>query len=200
MARISRAESHAQTRGALLKAAREVFVELGVNAASIDAITERAGYSKGAYYSNFPSKEAIMVTLLEEHMDMEVAALTEIIGTADTVDHLFARLAQLYKDMHAEPSICILDFEYQLLAIRNPEISTQYGQRWETHLGNLSALVDVAATRLHFRLSMQAAELIENIAALSNGLVISRLTMPSKSATPIHEVMLGYLRSCILPR
>ena len=63
--RISRAESQARTRQALLDAAREVFVERGLHRASVEAIAERAGFTRGAFYSNFSSKQELFAELLQ---------------------------------------------------------------------------------------------------------------------------------------
>jgi AcrR family transcriptional regulator len=53
--RLSRAEQQQRTRAALLDAAGEVFAERGFQGASVEAIAERAGFSRGAFYSNFSS-------------------------------------------------------------------------------------------------------------------------------------------------
>ncbi|MCW3038138.1 MAG: TetR family transcriptional regulator [Solirubrobacterales bacterium] len=62
---MSRAESQAQTRAAILDAAAQVFAERGFVGASVEAITEAAGYSRGAFYSNFQSKEQLFAELLQ---------------------------------------------------------------------------------------------------------------------------------------
>jgi AcrR family transcriptional regulator len=67
-ARLSRSESQAQTRAAILDAAAEVFAERGFMGASVEAITEAAGYSRGAFYSNFESKEQLFAELLQERV------------------------------------------------------------------------------------------------------------------------------------
>ena len=56
MARMSRQESRDLTRLRLREAARAEFSRYGVAGASIDRITEEAGYSRGAFYSNYGSK------------------------------------------------------------------------------------------------------------------------------------------------
>lgn len=63
--RLSRAESQARTRQALLDAAGAVFVERGLHRTSVEAIAERAGFTRGAFYSNFASKEELFAELLQ---------------------------------------------------------------------------------------------------------------------------------------
>ena len=76
-ARLTRIEQQAQTRAALLQAAADVFVERGLHRATVDEITERAGYSRGAFYSNFASKEELFATVLQEHVFATYRAMAE---------------------------------------------------------------------------------------------------------------------------
>ncbi len=63
--RRTRAEQQAATRRRLLDAAQEVFAEHGFDGASIDEICTRAGFSRGAFYSNFSDKADLLITLCE---------------------------------------------------------------------------------------------------------------------------------------
>jgi AcrR family transcriptional regulator len=66
--RLTRRERQAQTRAALLDAAAKVFVEKGFLGASVEAIAEHAGYTRGAFYSNFASKEELFAELLQDRV------------------------------------------------------------------------------------------------------------------------------------
>jgi AcrR family transcriptional regulator len=66
--RLTRAERQARTRQELLDAAARVFIERGFQGASIEAITADAGYSRGAFYSNFESKVQLFVELLQQRV------------------------------------------------------------------------------------------------------------------------------------
>jgi AcrR family transcriptional regulator len=59
-----RRPSRAQTRTALLAAAARVIARRGYAGASVEAITEAAGFSRGAFYSNFATKEELVLELL----------------------------------------------------------------------------------------------------------------------------------------
>src|SRR3954447_3687920 len=66
--RSARAEGR-DARTALLEAALAVFAERGYRDASVDEVAERAGYSKGAVYWHFSSKDDLFFALWEEHVD-----------------------------------------------------------------------------------------------------------------------------------
>ena len=63
--RLSRAEQKARTRDRLLAAASRVIAGRGLGAASVDEISEQAGFSSGAFYSNFESKDQVFAAALD---------------------------------------------------------------------------------------------------------------------------------------
>lgn len=67
-ARLTRADRQAQTRRDLLDAAARVFIERGFQGSSVETISAEAGYTRGAFYSNFGSKEELFAELLEERV------------------------------------------------------------------------------------------------------------------------------------
>jgi len=66
--RTSRAESRERTRAALRTAAAELVAERGLQGTSIEQITERAGFSRGAFYANYSTKEELFAELLQERV------------------------------------------------------------------------------------------------------------------------------------
>jgi len=82
MPRLSRVESQALTRIRLLEAAQDLFRREGYATTSVDRIAEAAGYSKGAFYSNFEGKEAIFLAVLEAEAQESLAPLMQAIDTA----------------------------------------------------------------------------------------------------------------------
>lgn len=64
-----------KTRERLIDAAYEVFSEHGVHAASIEMVTEVAGFTRGAFYSNFESKEELFFALAERETGLRLSRL-----------------------------------------------------------------------------------------------------------------------------
>ena len=79
--RLTRLESQEQTRQTLLDSAVAVFTEKGFALASVEEIAERAGYSKGAVYSNFSSKEDLALTVLERQAEQQLEAFKLLLPT-----------------------------------------------------------------------------------------------------------------------
>ncbi len=83
MARLTREQSQALTREKLLLSASEVVARDGYSGATIERIAEEAGYSKGAFYSNFTNKEDIFLQLLESNAGGDVVELTDLLDGYD---------------------------------------------------------------------------------------------------------------------
>ncbi|WP_198411146.1 TetR/AcrR family transcriptional regulator [Microbacterium suaedae] len=69
--------SRAATRSRLLDAAAELFAEVGLGATSVEAVCERAGFTRGAFYSNFASKDEIFLELVAAYGNAQIAAVRE---------------------------------------------------------------------------------------------------------------------------
>lgn len=65
-----------ERRAALLKAAREVLAEKGLDAAKVSDIVARAGVAQGTFYLYFPSKLSLVIALAED-MDRQILAATQ---------------------------------------------------------------------------------------------------------------------------
>jgi AcrR family transcriptional regulator len=68
-----RSEGKAQRRSSLLAAAARVYARRGFGGATLDEVAAEAGFTKGAVYSHFGSKENLLLALMEEHLASQVA-------------------------------------------------------------------------------------------------------------------------------
>src|SRR5699024_12550186 len=65
------------TRERLLTAARRVMVEQGIQGASVERICEAAGFTRGAFYSNFETKDDLVLAMFEHEKDVILAHLNQ---------------------------------------------------------------------------------------------------------------------------
>src|SRR5271165_757285 len=70
--RLTRQESKEVTRMRLIEAAERVFIRKGIDDASVDEISEAAGYSRGAFYSNFEDKEQLLLAVIDQRIPKTV--------------------------------------------------------------------------------------------------------------------------------
>ena len=152
MPRLSRPESQARTRARILEAARELLARHGLAHCSVDAISEQAGFSKGAFYSNFGSKEAVFLELLREHTAEEqqklAAALQASTDPTTALRAVSLRIAKMLED----PLWCRLSLEAQLAATRNPKWGELYAELQAAELEATVAMLNFMQSRNQMRM------------------------------------------------
>ncbi len=91
-AALTRRAKQQRTRGSLLKAAAQLFCDHGLEGASVDQIAQAAGYTKGAFYANFKSKEELFLVMLDERFSGELERIDQALAGAQE-PHAEARAA-----------------------------------------------------------------------------------------------------------
>jgi AcrR family transcriptional regulator len=119
--RLTREESRAQTRERLLDSALAVFVKDGIESASIEEVAEAAGYSRGAFYSNFESKDDLLCAVLDREMQREGEEFEAIVAAIPPTE-LVGKLREYYVNMGRDESSCAFFLGLQLHALRNESI------------------------------------------------------------------------------
>ena len=82
MSRVRTRPTHDDTRDKLFEAAARVCEEQGIGGASIEDIAAAAGFTRGAFYSNFKSKDELIIAMIEEHVDQSIQRMHELSGRA----------------------------------------------------------------------------------------------------------------------
>jgi AcrR family transcriptional regulator len=92
MSRVRTRPTRDDTCEKLFEAAARLFEEQGIGGASIEAIAAAAGFTRGAFYSNFKSKEELIFAMLEDHVEQTVRRNLDLLARhgnlADFIDAL----------------------------------------------------------------------------------------------------------------
>ena len=125
----------AQTRERLLTAARTVFAEHGVEGASVEEICEAAGFTRGAFYSNFSSRSDLVLALIRQGISLQLAAAQSAIETMKAAGNLdpeeliaitLSALTGFQPDVATDRQNVITDRALMLHAARDPELRAAY--------------------------------------------------------------------------
>lgn len=160
----SESSRRGRTRERLLDSAYEVFAAAGVRAASVEQITEHAGFTRGAFYSNFSSKEELFFALMERENAARIAVLAERLE--DTVPSLQVfdeeTLADLILDFLEGPfdnrQWCLVVSEFQLLAMRDRAIAAEYLEFENRFEASLREIITSALTKIGLGFSLDPAQ------------------------------------------
>jgi AcrR family transcriptional regulator len=142
MPRLTRQESRARTRERLLESARQEFAQSGYGGASIDAIAENAGYSRGAFYANFAGKEDLLLEILRQFLTRELERTQEFLRAGHTPEELHASAERQIDEACADPTWPLLGLELQLRAARDPAIAKAYEDSQREHHDQLGQLFE----------------------------------------------------------
>ncbi len=206
--RLSRKEQQARTRADLLEAAGRIFAARGMNGASLDAVAHEAGYTKGAVYANFASKEDLFIALLEQRFADRQAAFdeqlanTEVSLQAQAVASGAEFTAYLDRDRDWER----LFFEFAAHAGRDPEFRARLVGQYD---GLIDRITDAVARYTEATGIAAPRADIHRLALLifagANGLALQRMLDPGKVPDDLMGEMfellaLGAMAKLALPR
>lgn len=92
MSRVRTRPTRDDTRDKLFEAAARVFEQDGIGGASIEAIAAEAGFTRGAFYSNFGSKDELIFAMLEDHVEQSIRRNMEMLAQHKNLDDFIAAL------------------------------------------------------------------------------------------------------------
>lgn len=188
--RRTRDEQRAQTKADLLAAAAQVFARHGYHATSVDMVAEAAGYTKGAVYSNFESKEDLFLALLDARIEQSLNSLREVMDTAAPEDRPAAFGRRRVEIAQWDPDWLLLEAEFELYAARNPEVRERVAQRQE----RTRQVVEAALARHIDELGLDPAypvpQLAKLIIAAGDGLGLMALNNREIDTGALMQVLL----------
>lgn len=115
-----RQERAVLTRRQLIQAAREIFAQDGFEHASLEDIADRAGKTRGAFYSNFSSKEDVFFAIFEEDLARSQQEINPRLREASTTDERASALVDHFANLLRDRQRALLSIEFKLYAIRHP--------------------------------------------------------------------------------
>jgi AcrR family transcriptional regulator len=176
--RSSRVTRKAQTRAELLAAAEQLFCECGFHGTSLDQVAAAAGYTKGAVYSNFASKEDLFFAIYERRAEEAFARNAE--APADEPLELVRAILSA-----SDPGWMAVFFEFWAHTIRHPELRTRF---LTLHRRAQEPLIANARKWLPDDVDVEGWTLANT--AMINGMQLERLTDPELDAADLTVTML----------
>jgi AcrR family transcriptional regulator len=95
MSRVRTRPTRDETRDKLFEAAARVFEDQGTGGASIEAIAAEAGFTRGAFYSNFASKEELIIAMLEDHVEQSIRRNLDLLAKHKNLDDFLEALKSM---------------------------------------------------------------------------------------------------------
>ncbi|WKG06208.1 TetR/AcrR family transcriptional regulator [Mycolicibacterium sp. HK-90] len=179
-ARLTRAETQARTRAALLDAAAQTCARKGYAAASVDEIAAAAGYSVGAVYSNFSSKEQLFSELMNERASGRLDQVVQTMSENADGGPLTALGRMLVEIADNEIEFEAIQAEFWLHAVRNPDAMEILRGRSARTLASLREILADALERNNIDDSVSVEGYAVVVLALFQGLIRQRRIDPTR--------------------
>ena len=171
-----RRRPRAETRAALLDAAARVIARRGFHGASVEAVSGEAGFSTGALYSNFKSKEDLFLALYEERIQRRRREIRNAVGRAGgEAAGLAAATDDVAESLRWEREWFLLYFEFALHAARDPAFARRFESVREDGLAELAGGLGEALGHAGIDAQLPLDQLAQAIRALTYGLALDRI-------------------------
>ncbi len=186
-----------QTRDHLLEAAAQVFGERGYHGASIDDIAAAAGFTKGAVYSNFKSKEDLFLALLESRFASELEDLKSVLASSDVgPGYRLSDFVTLIVEQPNDPARVTwgtLYEEFHLYARRNPEARAKLAELDRRDVASVAEILRTERRRLNLDAATSPEDAARITLALTRGIAMMQETDPEAVDDRFLESMLEFL-------
>jgi AcrR family transcriptional regulator len=178
--RLSREEKKARTRAALLGAAAKVFPRSGYHRTSLEEVAVEAGFSKGAIYSNFASKEDLFLAVFSEYVAESLLRADTGISTRRPLEEQARESARLYTQAADERREWrVLLMEFWVAATRDPELRAKLASHYARLRENIAVVVKRRADEQG--LLMRYPDRVATAAlALNEGYMIQHIIDPDR--------------------
>ncbi len=119
------ARNRENTRARLLDAAEQLLSEMSLLSIGVDTISKRAGFTRGAFYSNFTTVDDLLLTLYERKTEQMLDAVPTVddLSSSDGPRDLESEVDRALVDVHADPQWYVLRAMFALRGARDPEVA-----------------------------------------------------------------------------
>jgi len=196
--RLTREQSRDQTRQRLLDAAQAIFLSKGFVAASVEDIAEQAGYTRGAFYSNFSSKSELFLQLLKRDHENVMADMRAIFEAGESRSQMEARVLDYYSKHFRENDCFLLWMEGKLQAARDPDFRVGFVACLRELRAATTEYIRQFSAQFGTPLPLPAEQLAVGLLALSDGMQFS-VAFDPQAVTPemTEAVLAGFFRRVV---
>jgi AcrR family transcriptional regulator len=189
---LTRKQKQEHTRTCLIEAAARVFARRGLQQASIDEVAQDAGYTKGAFYANFKSKEELFLAMLDQRFAERVEEIDRVVATeADPEDQARQAGADFTRYLSADPEWQRLFFEFSAYAARNEDFRQELVTRYRALRKRIAEMYRLRGERLSVASPIPYGDLALMTFAMANGIAHEKLLEPDAVSDEIYGTMLA---------
>jgi AcrR family transcriptional regulator len=191
MQRLTRKEKQAQTRACLMHSAARVFARRGLQQASIDEVAEDAGFTKGAFYANFKSKEELFLAMLDERFTKRIEDIERVIASEGSTAQKARQAGDNFVQMlSADREWERLFFEFSAYAARDEDFREELVTRYRAMRDRVAAALKAHAEDLGKEPTLPFDQVALMVSVMGNGFALEKLLEGDALADELYGTML----------
>jgi len=200
--RMTRGERKQQTRVHLIETAREVFLHRGFHDASLDEIADKAGFTKGAIYSNFDGKDGLFLEVLDVQIERRWQTDMRAALAAGNLDAAFRAVARnLIEAARESPRWMPVLMEFWTHASGNPGLRAKVSERHERNLDWVAQIITDLGERHGVEFRIPTREVGRGATGLARGMALERLLgSDGAPATDFEEMFVSFVLAFTKPK
>ncbi|OMR63922.1 TetR family transcriptional regulator [Burkholderia pseudomallei] len=199
--RLTREQSKDLTRERLLSAAHAIFTKKGYVAASVEDIASAAGYTRGAFYSNFRSKAELLIELLKRDHEEAEADLQKIFESGGMREQMEAHALEYYSQFFRNNPAFLLWGEAKLQATRDAKFRARFNEFVKEKRDRFTHYILTFAERVGTPLLLPADVLALGLMSLCDGVQSYHAADPRHvTGDAAQQVLAGFFARVVLAR
>lgn len=193
--RLTRQQSRDLTRQQLLDAAQKLVAEKGLGATSVEDIASEAGFSRGAFYSNFASKNDLFIEMLRRDHEQSIQDFARLFASETPLDELRTQIRELYSHVHGDCCSFINWTEARLLAIRDAAFREKFAKLTRETQLQIAGFVEVFYRAAGSPPPASVETLSLGIISLIEGVQLYHLSSPDTDEAGVQQVLGTFIDS-----
>jgi AcrR family transcriptional regulator len=188
--RLTREDSRERTAQRLLAAARKLIAKRGLSATTLDDIAGEAGYTRGAFYSNFSSKGDLFIELLRRDHEATSAQLHALRDDSLPLEHIQRRIREIYSQMYRTNETFINWTEARMLAARDAKFQVKLDALLLERRAEAAELIEYLYARVGIAPPLAPTAVAMGVNSLFEGVTLTMLSSPGDMTSDDAESVL----------
>jgi AcrR family transcriptional regulator len=176
--RMTREDSRDRTTQRLLAAARKLIAKQGLSDTSLDDIAEAAGYTRGAFYSNFSSKGDLFIELLRRDHEATNAQLRALRDDSLPLEDIHQRIREIYGQIYRTNESFMNWAEARILAARDAKFRARLDALLTQRRTEVADLIEYIYGRIGIAPPLAATAVAMGFNSLFEGVKLNMLSSP----------------------
>jgi AcrR family transcriptional regulator len=198
MSRVRTRPTRDDTREKLFEAAARVFEEQGIGGASIEAIAAAAGFTRGAFYSNFTSKDELIIAMLEDHVEQSIRRNLDLLAKHENIAGFLEALKTMDRNrqdpLGRSP---LLHMEMILFVARAEKRRPELAKRLRARRQLITDIVETTLKKTGRKAALNPAWTGAVLLALEDGFRLHRLIDPETTPADSFLRAIGDLQRAV---